>query len=225
MRILIVDDDRIVRNNLLQHLVLEGYSVDAASTSEEALEQIGSNEYDCILLDLNLPDGDGLNILRELKREKKECGVIILSSRTETEDRISGLNLGADDYIPKPFSMRELSARINAVLRRRFKQPENVLRVENLEIHFDSHIVKVDGKDVDLTRNEYSILRYLAFNRNKPVTRSAIAEHVMGNKVDDLSSLDFLNSHIKNIRKKIMAVGGRDFIKTVHGVGYKFDAK
>ena len=223
MRALIIEDEPMLNESLCEHLSEEGYLVDPVHTFREAREQMFAEEYDLILLDIGLPDGDGFELLKILRKEGGDMPVIVLTARGELEDRVKGLNLGSDDYLAKPFSMLELSARINAVMRRRYKLTDNSIEIDGLSILLDSPVVNYKDEPVDLTGTEYKLLRYLALNRNKTVTRIALAEHVWGNRVDDRFSLDFINSHIKNLRKKLTESGCEDPIKTVYGLGYRID--
>ena len=221
MRALIVEDEPMLRESLEQHLLQDGFTIDAAERKLHAEDFLLANEYDLLLLDLGLPDGDGLDLLKDFTHEQKNMATIILSARGELEDRIQGLELGSDDYLPKPFSMLELTARIHAVLRRRFKISENHISIGDLVIHLDQNTVKLNQHTLDLTDSEYRILRYLALNKNKTLTRFALSEHIWGEKVDERFSLDFISSHIKNLRKKLAKEGLGDIIKTVYGTGYR----
>lgn len=221
MRILLVEDEPGLSASLTAHLESEGFTIDCARTYRSASEAIATCDYDCILLDLGLPDGNGLFLLAEIAQQDYDPGVIVLTARNGIEDRIEGLNRGADDYLAKPFSMLELTARIHAVLRRKFKLHDNTITVDAMTLDLVALSVSVHGHEVPLTRNEFTILRYLVLNRNRIVTRIALAEHIWGNKADDKLSFDVLNSHIKNIRKKLAEAGATDCIKTVYGVGYK----
>lgn len=223
MRALIIEDEPLLNESLSEHLSEEGYTVDSVFTFREARDQMFAEEYDLILLDIGLPDGDGFDLLKILRKEGGDMPVIVLTARGELEDRVKGLNLGSDDYLAKPFSMLELSARINAVMRRRYKLTDNRIDIDGLSILLDSPIVNYKDTPLELTGTEYKLLRYLALNRNKTVTRIALAEHVWGNRVDERFSLDFINSHIKNLRKKLTESGCDDLIKTVYGLGYRID--
>lgn len=223
MRALIIEDEPLLNESLSEQLSEEGYTVDCVFTFREARDQMFAEEYDLILLDIGLPDGDGFDLLKILRKEGGDMPVIVLTARGELEDRVKGLNLGSDDYLAKPFSMLELSARINAVMRRRYKLTDNRIDIDGLSILLDSPVVNYQDESLELTGTEYKLLRYLALNRNKTVTRIALAEHVWGNRVDERFSLDFINSHIKNLRKKLTESGCDDLIKTVYGLGYRID--
>lgn len=221
MRALIVEDEPMLRESLQKHLIQDGFIIDAAERKQQAEDFLLSNEYDLLLLDLGLPDGDGLELLKESAPNQQNMATIILSARGALEDRIQGLELGSDDYLPKPFSMLELTARIHAVLRRRFKISENFILIGDLEIHLDQNLVKLNDLTLDLTDSEYRILRYLALNKNKTLTRFTLSEHIWGDKVDERFSLEFISSHIKNLRKKLAKEDLGDIIKTVYGTGYR----
>ncbi len=221
MRALIVEDETLLTEELKNQLQNEQFTVDTALSFEAAEDQLLGELYDLVLLDLSLPDGDGLDLLKIIKKQDEDTAVIILTARGEIEDRVKGLELGSDDYLSKPFAMAELRARIHAVLRRKFKINDNEITIGRLSVHLDNMQVNVGENSVGLTDTEYKMLRYLFLNKNKTITRIALAEHIWGNKIDDRFSLDFINSHMKNIRKKLANSGAADPIETVYGVGYK----
>ncbi|HCD53739.1 MAG TPA: DNA-binding response regulator [Balneolaceae bacterium] len=223
MRALVVEDEPLLRESLDDHLFQQGFTTDLAIDKREAEELLISQEYDLLLLDLSLPDGDGLDLLNTLKATDANTATIILSARGELEDRILGLERGSDDYLPKPFSMLELTARIHAVLRRRFKIQDNYVKIGELTIYLDTNTILYKDNNLEFTDTEYRILRYLALNKNKTVTRITLSEHIWGDKVDDRFSLDFVNSHIKNIRRKFSSRNFTDPIKTVYGIGYRME--
>lgn len=223
MRALIVEDEPMLNDSLKEHLLKEGFTVDTTGMFKEAIDQVIAEPYDLVLLDIGLPDGDGLDVLKKIRETETDTAVIILTARGELEDKVKGLNLGSDDYIPKPFSMLELSARINAVLRRKYKLHDNHIQIGSITVNLDSPQVKINDNPVELTQTEYNLLRYLALNRNKTVTRISLAEHIWGNKVDERFSLNFINSHIKNLRKKLTDEGADDPIKTIYGLGYRIE--
>ncbi|NBC03377.1 MAG: response regulator [Bacteroidetes bacterium] len=221
MRALIVEDEPLVAKELKEQLLEEQFNVDLSGTFQNGKDHIIAEQYDLILLDLSLPDGDGLDILKIVKKISEETAVIILTARGEIEDKVAGLELGSDDYLAKPFSMAELRARIHAVLRRKFKINENEISVGKLVITLDQMGVYYSGEPLDFTETEYKVLRYLILNKNKTITRISLAEHIWGSKVDDRFSLDFINSHMKNIRQKLSKIDADHHIETVYGVGYK----
>lgn len=223
MRALVVEDEPLLMEELVEQLLEEKFNVDTAQKLQRARDLVAGTEYDLVLLDLGLPDGNGLELLKMIKKYYKETAVVILTARGDVEDKVKGLELGSDDYLAKPFAMAELRARIHAVLRRRFKIEENQITVGKLLLNLDHMEVSFDGKPIDLTETEYKILRYLVLNKNKTITRIALAEHIWGSKIDDRFSLDFINSHMKNLRKKLSKMGASNLIETVYGVGYKLE--
>lgn len=219
MKILIVEDEPQMLANMRQSLEREQYTVEAVSDFQAASEKIGVYDYDCVLLDIGLPDGNGLQLLQQLKAIGKHEGVIIVSAKDSLEDRLEGLDLGADDYLSKPFHMAELNARVKAVLRRRHFKGSTQLQLGNLSVDPESRRVQVDGEEVPLNRKEYAILMYLITNKTRLVTKSALAEHVWGDHIDQADSFDFIYSQIKNLRKKLEKATVQ--IASVYGVGYK----
>lgn len=227
MRALVVEDEVLLNEELEEQLLDEQFTVDTALDFDQAKDLLLGELYDLVLLDLSLPGGDGLDLLKLIKKQRKtsdDTAVIILTARGELEDRVQGLELGSDDYLSKPFAMPELRARIHAVLRRKFKIDDNLISIKDLSVHLDQTEVSYKNKAIELTDTEYKMLRYLFLNKNKTVTRIALSEHIWGNKVDDRFSLDFINSHMKNIRRKLAAACAPDLIETVYGVGYKIKA-
>ena len=223
MRALIIEDEPLLNEELEEQLLEEKFNVDSAETFREAEKLISGDEYDLVLLDLGLPDGNGLDLLRMIKKYYEDTVVLILTARGEVEDKVKGLELGSDDYLAKPFAMTELRARIHAVLRRRFKINENEILAGKLHLNLNHLEVTYDGRSLELTETEYKILRYLVLNKNRTITRIALAEHIWGSKIDDRFSLDFINSNMKNLRKKLGEAGATDLIETVYGVGYKLE--
>ncbi len=221
MRALIVEDEPLLIEDLEECLLEEQFNIDSAQNLSKASDLVAGEEYDLILLDLGLPDGDGLELLKMIKHDHKETAVIIITARGETEDKVKGLELGSDDYLAKPFPIAELRARIHAVMRRKYNISDNQIAAGPLKLNLDHMKVLVDDQLLDVTETEYKMLRYLMLNKNKTITRIALAEHIWGSKVDDRFSLDFINSHMKNIRKKLSAAEAENLIKTVYGVGYK----
>jgi len=223
MKILIVEDEQELSKSMVTYLKGENYLCETATDQKTAIDKIESFDYDCILLDISLPDGNGLQVLKELKANKKTDGVIIISARDSISDRIEGLNLGADDYLPKPFHLSELSARIAAVIRRRRFDGSPVLSMNELTIDTIAKIVSVNGRTVELTRTEYDLLLYLASNKNRVISKNAIAERISGDEASIFDNFDFLYAHIKNVKKKLSAAGCEDYIKAIYGMGYKFE--
>jgi len=221
MKILIVEDEKDMRQNMQTTLEKENFLVEPVATYKEAMSKIGVYDYDCILLDIGLPDGNGLAILKTLKEKGYSDSVIIVSAKDSIDDKVYGLELGADDYLPKPFHMAELNARVKAVLRRRKLEGNNLLEVANVTININNHQVNVDGESMELNRKEFDVLFYLCTNQNRLVSKSALAEHVWGDYIDQTDNFDFIYSQIKNLRKKLCDKNAELEIKAVYGIGYK----
>jgi DNA-binding response OmpR family regulator len=223
MKILLVEDEQELSRSIVTYLRAESYLCEVASDLNTAMFKIESFDYDCILLDISLPDGSGLNILKELKANNKSNGVIIISAKNSIDDRISGLNLGADDYISKPFHLSELAARIASVIRRRRFDGNNNIVLNELAIDILGKVATVHSKNVELTRKEYDLLLYFVSNKNRVISKNALAEHLTGDNSGAYDNFDFIYAHIKNLKKKLLAAGCGDYIKSIYGMGYKFD--
>lgn len=222
MKILIVEDDADLREITERSLLKERYLVETADTYKAARQKALVYEYDCILLDIMLPDGNGLDLLRDLQKEGHRMpNVIILSAKDSIEDKVTGLDLGADDYLPKPFYLAELHARLKSVLRRKQRDGEALLKYANVCVHPDSFKVEVDGKLIDLSRKEYDILVYFMNRPNRLIEKSILAEAVWGDSIDQADNFDFIYAQLKNLRKKLKEAGAELEIKTVYGFGYK----
>ncbi|MCB0520029.1 MAG: response regulator transcription factor [Lewinellaceae bacterium] len=222
MKILIVEDETPIRETIAGYLQQEGYVCEEAADFPSADEKAALYEYDLVVLDITLPGGNGLDVLRTLKKTHPETGVLILSAKNSLEDKITGLDLGADDYLTKPFHLSELNARVKALVRRRFFQGSPTILFEEIEIDPSNNVMNINGQPVELTKKEYDLLLYFITNQNRVLTKAAIAEHLWGDYMDLADNFDLVYSHIKNLRKKIVQNGGRDYIKTVYGMGYKF---
>lgn len=222
MKILIIEDEKQLVKSMAQFLRQESYVCEIAYTASEANEKILLFEYDCILLDISLPDGNGLKILEKLRANNKADGVIMITAKSSFDDRIAGLNLGADDYLPKPFYLPELSARISAIIRRKRFDGNNKISFHEIDVDLLGKTVSVNGKEIELTRKEYDLLVFLIANKNRVVSKNAIAEHLSGDDAELMDKFDFIYSHIKNLKKKLTEAGCEDYIKTVYGLGYKF---
>lgn len=223
MKVLIIEDEKELSKSIVTYLKQENYLCEIAPDFKTAIEKTESFDYDCIMLDITLPDGNGLNVLRELKADKKTDGVIIISAKNSIDDRIAGLNLGADDYLAKPFHLSELSARIAAIIRRRRFDGNKVIVLNEITIDTLAKTVSINGKGIELTRKEYDLLLYLVSNKNRVVSKNAIAEHLSGDEADVFDNFDFIYAHIKNLKKKMIQGGCEDYLKSVYGMGYKFD--
>lgn len=221
MKVLIVEDETNLQRVLMDFLSKEKYAFDAVNTYKDASEKISLFNYDCILLDINLPDASGFKLLDELKEINKTEGVIIISARDSIDDKIKGLNLGADDYLTKPFHLSELNARIQAVIRRKKFDPGRRILFANIEIDLFQIALKVDGTSVNLTKKEFDILQHLIANRNIVVSKNSIVEYIWGDYVDNSLSLDLLSTHLKNLKKKLKQANATIEIRNVYGVGYQ----
>lgn len=223
MKILIIEDEQEIALSIKNYFKDNGVQCETAKNYKQALNKIDNYDYDCILLDLMLPDGDGFDILKELKRKNKTEGVIIISAKENLETRIEGFNLGADDYLTKPFHLAELLVRMQALIRRKnFKGNNNVVFNE-ITIDIFSKSVTVHDQKLDLTKKELDLLLFLIGNEDKVLSKGTIAEHLSGDMADMLDNHDFIYAHIKNLKKKIHQAGGSDYIKTVYGLGYKWE--
>lgn len=222
MKILIIEDEQDLLEVLKTFLGRAGYRCEEASTFTEGYRKLVHYDYDCVLIDLNLPGGDGLRLLEVVQRGEYPTGVIIMSARNGIDDRISGLDLGADDYLVKPFNLSELNARIKAVTRRKAHTPSRALQFGDLRVVPEERLVSVNEEALTLTRKEFEILYYLVRNKNRVVTKDSIAEHLWGDYMDEAESYDFIYAHVKNLRRKLAAHGCADYVKTVYGIGYKF---
>ncbi|ALI97968.1 response regulator transcription factor [Rufibacter tibetensis] len=221
MHTLIVEDETSLATELMHFLAQEHYICDWASNGREASEKIAVNRYDFILLDLGLPDYDGLDLLKETKSADHDPAIIILTARGALEDRIKGLGLGADDYLPKPFSLLELQARMQAVLRRKFKIKSSSVAFHGFEMDSSTRRVTFGSQEIVLTKKEFDILHYLLLHKNRILTRLQLTEHIWGNILEDDYDSNYIDVHIKNLRKKLSAHIPTDWLETVRGVGYR----
>ena len=224
MKILIIEDEKELVRSVAQYLRQESYVCEIAYTAHEANEKVLLFEYDCILLDINLPDGNGLKILEKLKENNKTDGVIIITAKNSLDDKVRGLNLGADDYLSKPFFLPELVARVSAVIRRKRFDGNTKITFQEITVDLLGKTVHAHEHAVDLTRKEYDLLVFLIANKNRVVSKNAIAEHLSGDDAELLDKFDFIYTHIKNLKKKLSEAGANDYIQTVYGLGYKFTA-
>lgn len=222
MKILIVEDEHKLSESIKTYLEGQQYLCEQAFNFNDAKMMAGSYDYDCVLLDLMLPGGDGLDILREIRKRHNTEGVIIISAKDSIDDRVTGLEIGADDYLPKPFALPELSMRIYALIRRKEFSANNTLSSNGVAIDLLKKSVTVNGEPVILTRTEYELLLFFISNKGKVVSKAAIAEHLSGEMADMMDSFDFIYSHIKNLKSKLAKAGLKDCIKTVYGTGYSW---
>lgn len=222
MKILVIEDEKGLREGILRYFKEAGDICESAIDVRSALEKIELYQYDCILLDLSLPDGDGMRIIQNLRAIRKDDGLLIISARDSLDDKLTGLNMGADDYLVKPFHLSELKARVAAIVRRKTFQGNNTLEFEEITIDFNSKLVTVSKQALSLTRKEYELLLYFIANKSKVVSKTAIAEHLWGDQIDSADSFDFIYTHVKNLRKKLLEAGSHDYIHSLYGMGYKF---
>jgi len=222
MKILIVEDETDLLIGISNFLTKENYICELADTFRLAEEKLSVNEYDIILLDIGLPDGNGLDLLNLIKSGQPKSGIIIVSAKNSTDDKIKGLDLGADDYMTKPFQLSELNSRIKALIRRRHFDGGNTLVFNEIEVNTDNRSIVVNGKELQLTKKEYDLLLYFIINQKRVLTKEALAEHLWEDNIELADNYDFIYTHLNNIRKKIKAAQGTDYIKTIYGMGYKF---
>lgn len=222
MKILLVEDEAALAEPILAALAQEGYRCEWAATYRLAEEKIQLYQYDCVLVDLLLPGGSGLALVEQLKALQPATGIIIISAKGALDDKINGLNLGADDYIAKPFHFSELNARLKSVLRRRLFEGSNLITHGTIQINARGGQVTVQGEVAMLTKTEYDLLLYFVANAGRVLPKSAIAEHLWGDDMDQADSYNVLYSHVKNLRKKLLEGGSPDYIRTLYGIGYKF---
>ena len=222
MKILIVEDDKDLREITTRSLEKERYVVSQAPDYRTALQKVEDYDYDCILLDIMLPDGNGLDLLKELQALGKRTNVIILSAKDSLEDKVAGLDLGADDYLPKPFHLAELHARLKSLFRRSQREGEHKLQVGNIELFPDLFRVQVAGNPIELNRKEYDILYYFMSRPGRLVNKNTLAESVWGDHIDQVDNFDFIYAQIKNLRKRLKDAGATPELKSVYGFGYKF---
>jgi DNA-binding response OmpR family regulator len=222
MKLLLIEDHPDLHKSIKQYLEQEGYLVESALDYIKGLEKSADYDYDCILIDVTLPKGSGLDIVRQLKQKNAKAGIIIISAKNAAEDKITGLDLGADDYLAKPFDLAELNSRIRAIIRRRNFEGHQSIVVKEITIIPDQRLVKVNNEQVFLTAKEYNLLLFLITNKNRVVSKNAIAEHLWGDNSDQLDSHDFVYVHLRNLRKKLNEKGCNDYVQTIYGIGYNF---
>lgn len=222
MKVLVIEDEKELSKSICQFLSNEQFITETSYDFNCALEKISLYDYACIILDITLPNGSGLTLLKELKNNNKADGVIIISARNSLDDKITGLKAGADDYLTKPFHLPELSARVNAIIRRKSFAGNNIIEFDELKIDLDEKQAMINNKKLDLTKKEYDLLLYFISNKNKVINKSAIAEHLWGDNMDLADNYDFIYTHIKNLRKKLLQLGSPDYVKSIYGMGYKF---
>lgn len=223
MKILIIEDEQELAQDMVNYLTNEHYLCECAADFKAAMEKIYGYDYDCILLDLMLPGGDGLTILEELKRKNKQDGVIIISANNAIEDKVKGLKLGADDYLAKPFHLSELAARVESLIRRKQFDSNNLIVQNELTIDLNAKNLTIHDSPVNLTKKEYDLLLFFIGNKNRVLSKGALAEHLSGDFADMFDSHDFVYAHVKNLKRKLKEKGYGDYINTIYGNGYKWE--
>lgn len=222
MKILLVEDEMELLESVSESLKSAGFICEKAENYRLAESKVSIYEYDVVILDITLPDGNGLDLLKQLKNVHPKTGILIVSAKNALDDKLKGLDLGADDYLTKPFHFSELNSRINAILRRRSFNGVPLLRFYEISIDPVGKVVAVNNREIDLTKKEFDLLLYFITNKNRVLTKEDIAEHLWGDHADMVDNFDFIYTHIKNLRKKIEAEGGMNYLKTIYGVGYKY---
>jgi len=222
MKLLLIEDEKELAVSIKKYLTDKNFIIEWVNNKKDAIDKISIYEYDCILLDLMLPDGNGFDILKEVKDQKKTDGIIIISAKETLETRIEGFEIGADDYITKPFHLSELLVRVQALIRRKNFNGNNFIAFNEIQIDTLSKTVKVNSQKIDFTKKEIDLLLYLIGNENRVLSKSAIAEHLSGDMADMLDNHDFVYAHIKNLKRKLNDAGCGDYIKSVYGLGYKW---
>ena len=222
MKILLIEDENELQKSIKQYFEMEGNVVEVAADYGKAEQKIAIYEYDCILVDITLPNGSGLDLIKKIKLKKSKAGIIIISAKNSLEDKIYGLDLGADDYLPKPFHLSELNSRVKALIRRKSFDGNLEIVVNEIKILPIERSVFVSGKNVILTSKEYDLLLYFIANKNRVVSKNALAEHLWGDNADQLDNYDFIYNHVKNLRKKLLEKKCEDYLHTIYGIGYNF---
>jgi DNA-binding response OmpR family regulator len=222
MKVLLVEDEREMQESICQYLETEKFLVEVATDFELAFEKIHLYEYDCVLVDITLPDGSGLDLIKEIKKTRPKTGIIIISAKNSLDDKIDGLNLGADDYLPKPFYLAELNARIKALIRRNKFEGTASIKINEIELFPEERKVLVYEKNVILTSKEFDLLEYFIINKNRVIQKNALVEHLWGDNADQFDNFDFIYNHVKNLRKKLIEANCQDYLKSIYGIGYSF---
>ncbi len=225
MKVLVIEDEKALADSIVSYLREGGHTCELATDFAAAKQKSEIYDYDCVVVDITLPDGNGMDIISSLKKRGSEAGIIIVSAKNSLDDKISGLDIGADDYLTKPFHLSELNSRIKSIVRRRNFKGNKEIGFNEISIVPDEMTVLVNGKSVILTKKEFDLLLFFVSNKNRVITKESIAEHLWGDDMDASDSFDFIYSHIKNLRKKLIEKGSEDYIHTIYGMGYKFGEK
>jgi DNA-binding response OmpR family regulator len=224
VKLLVIEDEQALRENITTYFNEDGNICESTVNLSGAIDKLSSYNYDCVLLDIGLPDGEGFEVLNFLKKAMKDEAVLIISARNSLDDKIKGLNIGADDYLTKPFHLAELKARVASVYRRKSANSNNNIIFNEITINLQGRTVEVNNTPIILTRKEYDMLLYFIANKGKVISKNAIAEHLWGDEMDMHNNFDFIYTHIKNLRKKLLDAKCNDYIGSVYGIGYKFKA-
>jgi DNA-binding response OmpR family regulator len=222
MKILIIEDEKELVKSIREYFNEQGLVTEYCYTYKSAIEKISQFSYDCLLIDINLPDGSGLDVIKLLKEKNNDAGIIVISANNSIDDKVRALDMGADDYLPKPFHLSELNARLKALFRRKKFSGKNEIVFGALTLFPDEIKVLINNKTIEFTKKEFEILYFFISNANKSITKEAIASHIWGDHFTKVSSFDFIYAQIKNLRKKLIENTGIDYIKTIYGMGYKF---
>lgn len=222
MKILVIEDELALLEEIKQFLLKEDFVVETADTFDMAEDKIAIYHYDIAIVDITLPGGSGLELIQSLKQRNNDTGILIISAKNSLDDKLTGLDIGADDYITKPFHLAELNARIKALIRRRNFKGAMDITFNEIRINPQEKTVMVNDTNLTLTKKEYELLQFFIANKNRLLTKESIAEHLWGDDIDLVDNFDFIYTHINNLRKKIEAAGGTDYLRTVYGMGYKF---
>ncbi len=221
MKLLIIEDEKDLRTTVSEFFLKLEQLVVIAGSKLEAEDQLLSHQFDVIILDITLPDGSGIELLPTIADTQENAGVLILSAKNSLDDKVQGLDLGADDYLTKPFHLTELNSRVKALVRRKVFKGEKIIEFNEIKINIAESQAYINDEPVSLTKKEFTLLLYFVNNKNRVLTKESIIEHLWGESVDYLDNYDIIYTHIKNLRKKILSIGGNDYLKTVHGIGYK----
>jgi DNA-binding response OmpR family regulator len=225
MKLILIEDEKDLSKTISSYLKEEEYKIDKAYSYAEASSLINIYEYDCALVDLMLPDGNGMDLIKKIKEVNRQCGIIIISAKESLDDKIYGLNTGADDYITKPFHLAELNARIKSLIRRKLFDGGNQIEINELTIDVGKRELLINHSPVELTRREFDLLLFFISNKERVLNKEAIVEHVWGDNASAFDNYDFVYTHVKNLRKKLKENDAADYLKSVYGIGYKFTLK